>query len=178
MEIIRMERQERNGKQAKVGSSRSPTRVTPVWQLCWDGRLDEVRAALAKGRNVNSSKGNTTGLMGALSNHHNSTVRLLLEQPTVDLNGTDALGKTALHQAAESDNVEGVRLLLADSRLSSANRRDKAGNTPVMLALARNQVDSLRELVAHPSVDLDIKDKEGRSLEEKARWVLKLYIMV
>ena len=93
-----MERQERNGKQAKVGSSRSPTRVTPVWQLCWDGRLDEVRAALAKGRNVNSSKGNTTGLMGALSNHHNSTVRLLLEQPTVDLNGADALGKTALHQ--------------------------------------------------------------------------------
>ena len=47
-----------------------------------------------------------------------------------------------------------------------------------MLSLARNQVDSLRELVAHPSVDLDIKDKEGRSLEEKARWVLKLYIMV
>ena len=71
-----------------------------------------------------------------------------------------------------------MRLLLADPRLSSGNCRDKAGNTPVMLALARNQVDSLRELVAHPSVDLDIKDKEGRSLEEKARWVLKLYIMV
>ena len=104
MEIIRIERQRRSRQhqtreEQQRGRAAAPsTRVTPVWQLCWEGRLDEVRAALTKGRNVNSSKGNTTGLMGALSNHHNSTVRLLLEQPTVDLNGTDTLGKTALHQ--------------------------------------------------------------------------------
>ena len=106
MEIIHMERQRRSRQQHQTreeqqrGRAGAPSTslVTPVWQLCWEGRLDEVRAALAKGRNVNSSKGNTTGLMGALSNHHNSTVRLLLEQPTVDLNGTDTLGKTALHQ--------------------------------------------------------------------------------
>ena len=106
MEIIRMERQRRRRQQHQTREEQQRDRagapstslVTPVWQLCWEGRLDEVRAALAKGRNVNSSKGNRTGLMGALSNHHNSTVRLLLEQPTVDLNGADALGKTALHQ--------------------------------------------------------------------------------
>ena len=166
-----MERQKRNGQLAKASP---PSMLAPFWQLCWEGRLEEAREALAKGRNVNSCKGNTSGLMGAVSNFHNSIVRLLLEQPTVDLNGTDALGKTALHHAAESDNVEGVRLILADPRLSTANHQDNMGNAPVMVALARNQVDSLRELVSHPSVDLDTRDGEGRSLEQRARWVLSL----
>ena len=127
-----------------------------------------MKEALDKGRNVNSCKGNTSALMGAVSNFHNSIVSLLLEQPTVDLNGTDVSGETALHFAAKTGNAEGVRMLLADPRLTTANHQDNKGITPVMVALARNQGDSLRELVAHPSVDLDSKDREGRTLDERA----------
>ena len=58
-----------------------------LWELCEEGELTEVRAALARGEDVNSkSEDNDTGLMLAIVNGNNSIVRLLLEQPTLDLN--------------------------------------------------------------------------------------------
>ena len=140
-----------------------------LWDLCLDGNLAGVRAALARGEDVNSKDGNNrTGLMCAVGQKHNSIVRLLLEQPTLDLNCSGGgFGRTALHLAACYDNVEAVRMLLADPRLTTANHCDWAGRTPVMAAMFQNNMDVLRELVAHPSVDLDTRD--GRSLEEWAR---------
>ena len=97
-------------------------------------------------------------------------MKLLLEQPTVDLNYSDGgYGLTALHLAATVDNVEAVRMLLADPRLTTANRYERCGQTPVMMAMDGNNMDALRELVAHPSVDLDTGHRDGRSLEEWAR---------
>ena len=40
-----------------------------------------------------------------------------------------------------------------------------------MVAVLHDNENALRELVAHPSVDLDILDNDGRGLEELARWV-------
>ena len=51
-----------------------------------------------------------TPLMRAVRYKKNSTVRLLLEQPALDLNLADYEGYTALHHAVIKDNVEGVRL--------------------------------------------------------------------
>ena len=139
--------------------------------LCSEGKLDQVRAALARGADVNGQSGglNQTVLMWAIMNEHNSIVRLLLEQPTVDLNATDSFEQTALHHAVYENNVEGVQLLLADPRLNTANQKDEDGSAPTMLALRRNSLDVLRELVAHPSVDLDTRDEDGLTLEEVAR---------
>ena len=140
-----------------------------------------VRAALARGEDVNSKSGsNSTGLIEAVMNdQHNSRetnnalVRLLLEQPTVDLNCVETgMSSTALHWAAYWDNVEVVQLLLDDPRLNTANCKDKNGNSPVMLAMIYNKVNALRKLVAHPSVDLDTKDGMGWSLQWVARLVL------
>ena len=64
--------------------------------------------------------------------------------------------------------MEGVRLLLADPRLDP-NQKDNYGCAPAMTAMFDRKVDALRELVAHPSVDLDTRDSRGRSLEEEAR---------
>ena len=134
----------------------------PLWKLCEEGRLDEVREALANGVNVNSEQclhyseaDNTTGLMLALKHYHNHIVELLLEQPSLDLNIITFSGKTALHFAAESGNVEGLRLLLDNPRFRIAQQRDNMGNTAMMLAMARNQLDSLRELITRPSFDPD-----------------------
>ena len=134
------------------------------------GILDEVRRALAKGEDVNSKdENNRTGLMYAVWKNHNPVVRLLLEQPTVDLNCINIHGCTALHWAAGADNAEGVRLLLADPRLNTVNHKDRWGRTPVMAAMKWKSVNALRELVNHPSVDLDTRDGSGSSLEESAR---------
>ena len=111
-----------------------------------------MREALANGVNVNSrSEDDTTGLMLALKHHHNFIVELLLEQPSLDLNTITLSGKTALHFAAESGNVEGLRLLLDNPWFCIAKQRDNMGNTALMLAMARNHVDCLRELITRPT---------------------------
>ena len=138
---------------------------------CERGNLEAVRAALTRGEDVNSKDDitNWTPLMNAVMEKKNSTVRLLLEQPALDLNLADNKeGDTALHLAVIIDNVEGVRLLLADPRLDP-NRKDNSGNAPVMNAMFFCKVDILRELVAHQSVDLDTRNRLGWSLEDMAR---------
>ena len=143
----------------------------PVWQLCKEGKLTEVREALVLGEeDVNSKdENNRTGLMWAAMHRHNTIVRLLLEQRTLDLNAANWCGKTGLHHAVFYGNTEAVALLLADPRLNSVNHKDKAGETPVMLALKRPHGDELRLLVDHPTVDLDTMNGSGRSLEGLAR---------
>ena len=147
--------------------------MAPLWELCKEGNLAGVRAALARGEDVNNGRGsfNRTGLMLAVLNKHNSIVRLLLEQPTVDLNCTDIHGYTALHYAAFQGDVEAVRLLLAAPRLNTTNHKEiNESQTPVMIAMSCYKMNALHELVAHPSVDLDTRDGEGNSLEDWARW--------
>ena len=141
---------------------------TDLWKA-W-GNLKAVRAALTRGEDVNSKDvGGGTPLRWAVVNKENSIVRLLLEQPALDLNlADDKEGDTALHLAVIIDNVEGVRLLLADPRLDP-NQKNNDGHAPVMNAMFFCKVDALRELVAHPSVDLDTRNRLGWSLEEMAR---------
>ena len=140
---------------AKIGAAAPPIINVPIWQLCFQGKLPEVRVALAREEDINSKdEFNTTGLMWAVMNNHNSIVRLLLEQPRVDLNCTDNNGRTAVHHAAVSDSWT-LGLLLADPRLTTVNHKDDLSCTPVMLAIKFENMKALRELVAHPSVDLD-----------------------
>ena len=107
--------------------------------------------------------------MCAVYNGDTEIVKLLLEQPTVDLNCSDKYGQTAMHEAAWNDNVEAVKMLLADPRLTTHNHKNNRGWTPVMSAARFKKAGTLRELVAHPSVNLDTMDKLGRSLEDFAR---------
>ena len=141
---------------------------------CRAGDLDLVRSVLASRGDVNIKDNvGMTGLMGAVGNNHNSIVRLLLEQSTVDLNCVDKCGNTALHHAVFSGNVEGVQLLLADCRLTTVNGVNFIGRTPVMSAIYVENENCLRELVSHPSVDLDMMTMIWGDPESMARWEIR-----
>ena len=143
----------------------------PLWQLCKQGNLAKVREAIARGEDVNGKdEGKWTALMLAIFERDTEIVKLLLDQPTVDLNCTNFNGQTALHVAAWKDNVEALKMLLVDPRLTTYNHKNNYDWTPAMMAAHWKKAGALRELVAHPSVDLDTKDSFGRSLEEVARW--------
>ena len=104
--------------------------------------------------------------MWALNQNHNTVAELLLFQPSLDVNSSDSRGLTPLHYA--SSNVTGLRLLLADPRLTSINARDDGGETPLMRAVYWGSVDVVRELVRVEGVDLETRTDMGRSLEEVA----------
>ena len=136
----------------------------PLWKLCEDGKLDEVRSALARGEDVNDKDpGGRTALMYAVREKHNSIVKLLLDQPGVKTNEKNNRGgHTALHLAAGSNNREGARMLLLHLTMDSANAKNNmgysgySGDTAVMIAARGDHKEVLSELVTHESVSLDI----------------------
>ena len=122
---------------------------------CCRGDLEGARKAISRGEDVNDKDGvfDQTPLMWAVTHQHNSIVKLLLEQPTLDLNLTDSNGMTALNFATYNGNVEGIKLLLADPRLNTHNLEDADGDTPVMTAfvvVSCKNVDVLTCKTANP----------------------------
>ena len=85
---------------------------------------------------------------------HNSIVKLLLDQPAVDVNMKNDHGRTALHYAAWSNNTEGARMLLLHKDISF-NVTNNNGDSALMLAVRKRNEEVLRELVEHQCVSLD-----------------------
>ena len=116
-----------------------------------------MRSALAGGEDVNSKDFlGITALMFAVVHKHNSIVKLLLDQPAVDVNVKDKYGRTALHRAAWYNNAEGARMLLLHKDINSADVIDEDGETALMRAVRFRKEEVLRELVKHLSVSLDV----------------------
>ena len=128
-------------------------------QLCKDGKLDEVKAELARGGDVNDKNPfGATALMCAVIEGHNSIVKLLLEQPAVKTNEKDIAGSTALHWAVFGNNAEGARMLLLHPGFNSANSTDNFGESALMRAVTYGNKEVLHELVKHESVSLDLRE--------------------
>ena len=131
-----------------------------LWQICRYGKLDEVRAELARGGDVNDKDYcGYTALMWAVCKRHNSIVKLLLEQPAVKTNEKDIAGSTALHWAVFGNNAEGARMLLLHPGFNSANSTTNNGETALMLAVRLRNKEFLLELVKHDSVSLNLREE-------------------
>ena len=94
--------------------------------------------------------------MRAVWNKHNPIVKLLLDQPAVDVNVKNIRGSTALYYAAHGNNAEGARMLLLHKNFKSANVTDNGGLTALMVAVICGKEEVLRELVKHQCVSLDV----------------------
>ena len=136
--------------------------MTRLLELCESGNLADARRLLARGEDVNNKDYlGTTALMQAVMYNHNSIVKLLLDQPAVDVNVKDKWGRTLLHIAAKNNNAEGARMLLLHKDFNSANVTDNNGDTALMWAVRCRNEEVLRELVKHQCVSLDVGNLEG-----------------
>ena len=138
------------------------------------GRLacEELKAALARGDNMNSQNAdNQTALMLAVADGENkdqeSMVRLLLEQPSIDVNMNDKRGETALMYAAQECNVEAMKILLEDKRVD-VNIQNQEGQTALTKTAQRLSqadrgefVEIIKLLLEQPSLDVNLADDNG-----------------
>ena len=130
--------------------------------LAGDGKLAEVRLALALGEDVNSKDSNgNTALMHAVLCKHNSIVKLLLDQPAVDVNVKNIRGWTALHRAASANNAEGARMLLLHKDFNSANVTNNNGSTALTIAVRYKHNSIVKLLLDQRAVDVNVKDNHG-----------------
>merc|ERR1719295_2316585 len=82
-------------------------------ELCKNGDLEGVKAALQSGADVNTKDENgVTGLIWAVGKNHNSVVELLLNTPNIEVNLKSETGWSALHESVMSYNIEALKLLL------------------------------------------------------------------
>merc|ERR1719319_898386 len=108
--------------------------------------------------------------MAAVLNEHEGVVELLLQRRGLEVNARSNEQETALHFACVRNNPTIVSKLLEHTGLD-CNLRDDEGNSPLMLAVTESSqnVETVRQLVADERVDLDIRDSDGRTLEEMAK---------
>ena len=139
--------------------------------MCMDGDIEGVQAAIDNGADVNEEDDlfGKTGLMWAFYRNHNNVVQLLLNQPQIDVNKVDQLGRSALHHAVLGANHEEMAALLARQDLTTINKRGDFGWSPIMYAVYCNALNCFNLLLAHPGVDLDTRDNHQRSPEEVRR---------
>ena len=140
-----------------------------MWWKCRDGKLEEVREELEAGADPNTTGGplKRTLLMEAAARDHREVVGLLLSSPGIQVNAKSMYNRTALHLACLHGSVASLSKLLATSGLQ-LNETDKLGWTPIMTAIYMGKTEAVRLMAAKPTVCLDVRDNQGRSLEEFA----------
>ena len=145
--------------------------MAPLWKLCANGKVTEVKAALAKGVDVNGRNGgNETALMTTagqvVCQCHGGCqeviLKLLLEQPSIKVNLVDMEGCTALHYAASEGHRDAVALLIADKRVD-VNCKDSSQRTPLMMAAASNFICIVKLLLADQRVEVNHVTKDNNT---------------
>ena len=76
---------------------------------------------------------------------------------------------TALHFACGKGRVGMVRQLASHPRQCSLNSKDRLGRTAIMVAVFYGEAECVLALGRVAGVELDTRDGEGNSLEERAR---------
>lgn len=131
--------------------------IMSLFALCATGELAEVKAALERGADVNErERFNTTMLMYATQVGKIPLLKLLLEQPTIEVNvGAGDEGFTALHLAVGEGEIEAVKVLLMDPRVD-VNCKTSEGETPLIFAAKQaRRFDKLQLLLADERVDVN-----------------------
>ena len=155
-------------------------------ELCKEGDLEGVKAALQSGADVNTKNEHSqTGLLLAVLNKHNSVVELLLSRPNIDVNWKGIGGGCALHAAILFTNIEPLKMLLNVPTIDvNAVNNLYAGFSTVQWAVLQKNYEALKLLLDVPGIDVNIVNNYGGSAvhvalgKTKSLEVLKLLLDV
>jgi hypothetical protein len=124
-----------------------------------------------------------TALVYAIYLHHHEVVKLLISQPTIELNKADSSNeRTALHEAVCVMNEKATKWLLKDQRFTDVDKGDIYGETALTRALrqpyyprvkdgVKDKPDKFAKLIIRSgrSVDLSIWRKGDNAMDHAKR---------
>jgi ankyrin repeat protein len=114
------------------------------------GDLAGIKSALEQSATLLNAKDarGSTALIAASANGHVDVVKFLLQQRSIELNAVSENGYTALLWAAFNNHTAiSLALITAGANIGV---QDKWGNTPLYLAVARNNETLYTQLLVRP----------------------------
>ncbi|KAL2043776.1 hypothetical protein N7G274_003295 [Stereocaulon virgatum] len=126
----------------------------------WFGLTNAISSLLARGLDVDSRdpKYAQTPMMYACRRGHAAAVRTLLEHGA-DVNVYSNRGSSAIFEAVNANNVETLKVLLADPRLNAdAPHLSRSRMSPLMLAAQEGYFEIATALLDHKCLSLNYKD--------------------
>ena len=132
---------------------------TPIFYAVEQNQPEAVRALISLGANINAQDNNgVTPLMHAAAKNRAECLAVLLRQKDINVNLTDAQGRSALTYSTYSEDAQAAKKLLAAG--ANIDQRDIAYNTPVMNAVkAKNDRAAL--LLIQQGADLTAVNNAG-----------------
>ena len=108
------------------------------------------------------------GLITAVELHDDSSVKMILKCPQLDINTANEMGYTSLFLAARANQKENVEILSASPGIEINKKVVLNKETPLMVSADEGNPDIVRLLLAHVQIDTNQVDSHGISALQKA----------
>lgn len=132
--------------------------LPPLVETLYSGNLEDVRAAIDWGENVNAQDAQgRTALYFAAQEDKPDFIKLLLSSPDVEIDKSDPDGLTPLSIAVINKSAEAVKALFSRCKIlpykftkcPNINAKDKRNNTPLSRAIIQDDKDLTKFLLDH-----------------------------
>ncbi len=129
-----------------------------------NGKMDEVKAMLKKGADVNAKKG-ISALIAAAAKGQMEMVKFLLEHGA-DINAKSDIertndGSSAFINAVENGHMEIIQFLI--DKGADIDARGPVGWSALMIAIRKDRSEVIKLLLNNPATDVNAVDHEGET---------------
>ena len=104
-----------------------------------------------------------TALGWASMCRHSTVVRILIESHGIALDSSDCYGQTPLCLAAQAGDLPTVKMLLYTGKVDANRSSGSELRSPLSWATANGNLDVIRELVKQKNINLESRDRRGRT---------------
>ena len=146
--------------------------TTPLMYAASGGHASVVQALLREGANINLlCDRSSSSLHRAIVSDHVDVVRILLDHPETDVNvlDTSRYDQTPLMLAASFGRFKIIPILLHKTNLNVNLRSGSFESSALTLAASSGDAHIVRQILAHPDIDVNKKDRWNTALTEAAK---------
>ena len=153
---------------------------TALINAVYFGNTECIKALKRKHTRVNwnmTGKHGDSALIIAVQRAYADILEILLSVPTIDINLENSEGEGIAQIAVEwigerrvGERLKCLKLLSKDPRVDWNVMNKEDSDVTIIYALRREKIDMVEILMKTPGVNLDVKDRNGQTLVQIARY--------